>query len=77
MVDGDTRVDEPFENQATDQEDSIVDETLNLSTVQSRIVLGASPRSTLSRQQQFPPILRTRYLDQHAVRGLNVEQAYH
>ncbi len=33
LEDGDTRVDEPFENQATDQEDSIIDETLNLSTV--------------------------------------------
>ncbi len=31
--DGDTGVDAPVENQATDQEDSIIDETLNLTTV--------------------------------------------
>ncbi len=31
--DADTRAEAPFENQATDQEDSIIDETLDLSTV--------------------------------------------
>ena len=52
--DDDTGADAPVENQATDQEDSIIDETLDFSTVrhwtlvQSRIVPGASPRSTLS-----------------------------
>ncbi len=34
--DDDTGVDAPVENQATDQEDSIIDETLNLSTVRDR-----------------------------------------
>ncbi len=34
--DEDTGVDAPVENQATDQEDSIIDETLNLSTVKDR-----------------------------------------
>ncbi len=36
VEDDDTRVDEPVENQATDQEDSIKDETLDLSTVRDR-----------------------------------------
>ncbi len=34
--DDDTRVDAPVENQATDQEDSIIDETLDLSTNEDR-----------------------------------------
>ena len=34
--DDDTGVDAPIENQTTDQEDSIIDETLNLSTVRDR-----------------------------------------
>ena len=34
--DDDTRVDAPVENQATDQEDSIIDETLDSSTVKDR-----------------------------------------
>ena len=34
--DDDTRVDAPMEDQATDQEDSIIDETLDLSTVKDR-----------------------------------------
>ncbi len=34
--DDDTRDDAPVENQATDQEDSIIDETLDLSTVKGR-----------------------------------------
>ena len=34
--DDDTGVDAPVENQTTDQEDSIIDETLNLSTVRDR-----------------------------------------
>ncbi len=36
VEDNDTRVDEPFEHQATDQEDSIINETLNISTVKDR-----------------------------------------
>ncbi len=35
--DDDTRVDAPVVNQATDQEDSIIDETLDLSTVKDHI----------------------------------------
>ena len=34
--DDDTGVDAPIENQTTDQEDSIIDETLNLSTLRDR-----------------------------------------
>ena len=34
--DDNTRLDAPVDNQATDQEDSIIDETLDLSTVKDR-----------------------------------------
>ncbi len=36
VIPGDTRVDEPFEDQASNQEDPIIGETLNLSTVKGR-----------------------------------------
>jgi hypothetical protein len=76
--DDDSRVDSPVENQATDQEDSIIDETLDLSTVKD---------STRSKSNRYviptsisPPYsenLRTSNLNHHAVRGLNEEQAFH
>jgi hypothetical protein len=76
--DDDTGVDAPVENQATDQEDSIIDETLNLSTVLDRTwSKSKSPRSTLSQQLLSPLIPMTSSLVHHVVRRLNVGQAYH
>ncbi len=58
LEDCDTRVDEPFEiqieNQATDQKDSIIGETLNISTVKDRT--GGKSKKYNIPQFKFPRI---------------------
>ena len=54
MKDGDAGAEEPVENQATDRDDSIIDEPLDLSTVRDR-TWSKSKRSTTSQQLYVPP----------------------
>jgi hypothetical protein len=71
----DTGVDALVENQATVQEDSIIDETLNLSTV--RDCTRSKSKKYVSQNLSSPLIPMTSSLVHHAARKLNVGQAYH